>query len=229
MEPDRLARVAGALTSPATPPGLDGVVAVCVDLLEVSGAGIAVISDGQHRGAMALSDPALAAIDELQFSLGEGPCIDADRQGRPVLEPRLAETLEQWPAWSPAAMEQGVNAAFSFALHIGAARLGTLNLYRDVAGELSDRSLADALLLANVGTRLLLDLEAGAPPGALPARLSDAVEHRAKVHQATGMVAAQLATSVAQALTRLRAHARATGTPIDEVAAEVLARRLRFD
>ena len=228
MDPDRLARVTQALNHPRTPAGVDGVVAVCVDLLRVTGAGIALIGNGQHRGAIAVSDPGLAAVDELQFSLGEGPCLDADRQGRPVLEPDLNRAQRQWPAWTPAAMAEGIHAAFAFPLQVGGAHLGALTLYRATPGDLTERDVGDALFLADLATGLLLDLEAGTPPGSLPERLSDITAHRAEVHQATGMIAAQLDVTVAQALTRLRARALAEGRPIRDVAADVVARRLRF-
>jgi GAF domain-containing protein len=229
MEADRLARVTEALGRPRTPAGVEGVVAVCVELLSVSGAGIAVIGDGQHRGAVALSDAGLAEIDELQFSLGEGPCLDADRQGRPVLEPDLGSVLGQWPAWTPAAVAEGIHAVFAFPLRVGGARLGALTLYRDTPGDLADQDVGDAALLADLATGLLLNLEAETAPGSLPVSLSDITAQRAEVHQATGMIAAQLDISVSQALTRLRAYAWAEGRPIHDVAADVVARQLRFN
>jgi hypothetical protein len=210
------------------PLGLDRVVAVCVDLLEVDGAGISVIGDGEHRGAVALSAARYGAVDELQFSLGEGPCIDADTQGGPVLEPELVGTEAQWPAWAPAAMVEGVRAVFAFPLRVGAARLGALSAYRATPGELTPIQLGDALVLANVATHLLLDLEAETSPRAVPGRLAEAVEERAVVHQATGMIAVQLDVRVTEALSALRAHAWAHSRSLNAVATDVVARRLRL-
>jgi hypothetical protein len=210
------------------PLGLDRVVAVCVDLLEVDGAGISVIGDGEHRGAVALSAARYGAVDELQFSLGEGPCIDADTQGGPVLEPELVGTEAQWPAWAPAAMVEGVRAVFAFPLRVGAARLGALSAYRATPGELTPIQLGDALVLANVATHLLLDLEAETSPRAVPGRLAETVEARAVVHQATGMIAVQLDVRVTEALSALRAHAWAHSRSLNAVATDVVARRLRL-
>ena len=228
MDPGRVARVVAALGDHGSPLGLDRVVAVCVELLQVDGAGISVIGDGEHRGAVALSAARYGAVDELQFSLGEGPCIDADAQGGPVLEADLVGAEAQWPAWAPAAIVEGVRAVFAFPLRVGAARLGALSAYRASAGELMPTQLGDALVLANVATHLLLDLEAGTSPRAVPGRLAEAVEARAVVHQATGMVAVQLAVPVAEALSRLRAHAWAHDRPLNAVAGDVVARRLRL-
>jgi hypothetical protein len=229
VDPARLARVADVLGDVGGAPVLDRLVILCVEMLSVTGAGVAVISEGQHRGAVAVSDPAYGAIDDLQFSLGEGPCIAADGSAGPVLEPDLALAVEQWPGFVPAALGNGVRAAFAFPLRMGAIHVGVLNLYRDAPGDLDGTDLRDAISLTHIATHLLLDLEADLASGMLPDRLAEIVHHRAPVHQATGMIAAQLHVEVATALVRLRAFAWSRDRSIDDVAADVVARLLRFD
>lgn len=229
MGPDRLTRVADVLGDVVGGPVLDRLVILCVDMLSVTGAGIAVIGDGQHRGAVAVSDRAHGAVDELQFSLGEGPCIAADRSAGPVLEPDLALAAGQWPAFVPAALGNGVRAAFAFPLRTGAVQVGVLSLYRDTPGDLDGTDLRDAIALSHIATHLLLELEADLVSGILPDGLVEIVDHRAHVHQATGMIAAQLEVDVATALIRLRAFAWSRDRSIDDVAAAVVARLLRFD
>ena len=198
-------------------------------MLSVTGGVIAVIGDGQHRGAVAVSDQTYGAVDELQFSLGEGPCITADRSAGPVLEPDLASAVEQWPAFVAAALDHGVRAAFAFPLRTGAIHLGVLSLYRDTPGDLDGTDLRDAIALTQIATHLLLELEPGLASGMFPDRVAEIVDHRAHVHQATGMIAAQLDVDVATALVRLRAFAWSRDRSIDVVAADVVARLLRFD
>ena len=101
MDPDRLAQIADVLGDVDGPPVLDRFLVLCVDMLSVTGAAIAVIGDGQHLGAVAVSDWAYRAVDDLQFALGEGPCIAADRSTGPVLEPDLVLAVAQWPAFAP--------------------------------------------------------------------------------------------------------------------------------
>jgi len=226
--PDRLAQVADVLGDVGGGPVLDRLAILCVDMLSVTGAGIVVIGDGQHRGAVAVSDPAYGAVDDLQFSLGEGPCIAADESGAPVLEPDLALAVGHWPAFVPAALGNGVRAAFAFPLQIGAIRIGVLNLYRDTPGDLDGTDLRDAIAFTHIATHLLLELEVGLPLGMLPDRLAEIVDHRAHVHQASGMIAAQLHVDVATALVRLRAFAWSRDRSLDDVAADVVARVLRF-
>ena len=117
---------------------------------------------------------------------------------------------------------------FAFPLRIGGIHLGVLSLYRDSPGDISDADLRDAIALSHIATHLVLDLEANLVPGTLPDRLAEIVDHRAHVHQATGMIVAQLGTDVATALGRLRAFAWSRDRSIDDVAIVVVARTLRF-
>jgi hypothetical protein len=83
--------------------------------------------------------------------------------------------------------------------------------------------------MADVAAQSLLVLQANAPPGQLAVELEACADFQTVVHQATGMVAAQLDVSVAQALIRLRAHAFGNDRPLTQVATAVVGRSLRFD
>ena len=134
------------------------------------------------------------------------------------------------PIWPPRANpEAGVRAIFGFPLQVGAVRLGALNLYRDRPGALTDDQHADALVMADVAAQAVLVLQANASPGMLAAELESGADFQYVVHQAAGMVAAQLDVSVGQALIRLRAYAFGNGRILAEVAGDVVARRMRFD
>ena len=228
MDDDRLARVAAALAADSGVDVLTRLCHACVDILSVDGAGVAVFDGVEHSGAVAVSDEAFARIDDLQFQLGEGPAIDAGRLARPVLEPDLSHAAAQWPAFVDAAVAAGIRAHFSFPLQLGAAHLGVLSLHRRTPGELDERDMADAFTLARMALQIVLDLQAGVRPGDLPGRLTDVFDHRVRIHQATGMVAAQLDSDIPTALGRLRAHAWANGLSMEAIADEVIGRRLRF-
>ena len=202
-------------------------VSACVRVLGVTGAGIMLMVDGGHRGTLGSSNTTMGVVEELQFTLGEGPCLDSYRLGRPVFEPALADPVTpRWPAFTPPAVEAGVQAIFGFPLQIGAIRLGALDVYLDRSGDLSDAQLADALVMADVVTHEILELQAGAPPEALAAELDTAENLRAVVHQASGMLSVQLEISIADALIRLRAHSYAEKLLVNDVARDVVARRL---
>lgn len=195
----------------------------------MTGAGIMLMSGDVPRGSVCSSNEVSGLIEELQYTLGEGPCVEAYDEDRPVLEPDLAHPAEaRWPAFSPPALEAGARAVFGFPLQVGAVRLGALNVYRDRAGPLTDDQHADALVMAGVAARSVLAMQAKATPGTLGPGFEDA-DLRLVVHQASGMVSAQLEVSVTEALVRLRAYAFAQDRLLTEVAEDVVARRLRLD
>ncbi len=202
---------------------------VCKRVIGLTGAGIMLMSGDLPLGSLGTTGEVSALIDDLQYTLGEGPCMDAHRLDRPVTEPDLANpTTPRWLAFAGPAVEAGVRAVFGFPMTVGAVRLGALNLYRDVAGPLTDDQHADALAMADIAAEAVLAMQAHGSAGVLAAELENGSNFQYVVHQAAGMVSAQLEVSVAQALVRLRAHAYADHRLVAEVAADVVARRLRF-
>ena len=180
-------------------------------------------------GSLCTTNEVSALIEDLQYTLGEGPCVDAYHEDRPVLEPDLVSPLTpRWAAFTPAAVAGGARAIFGFPLEVGAVRLGALNLYRDRSGPLTDDQHADSLVVAGVLARAVLAMQAGAAPGTLGADLEAGTDLRLVVHQATGMVAAQLDVTVGEAFIRLRAYAFSHDRPISAVAEDVVSRQLRF-
>ena len=196
----------------------------------MSGAGIMLMSGDVPRGSVCTTDDVSALIEQLQYDLGEGPCVDAYNGDRPVLEPDLVDPEHpRWLAFSGPAIEAGARAIFGFPLQVGAVRLGALNLYSTRPGRLTSEQHADALVAADIAAQAVLVLQANAPPGALAAELEVGADFQYVVHQAAGMVAAQLEVSVGQALIRLRAHAFGNSRPLTDVAQAVVARTLRFE
>lgn len=227
MDSDRLARIIDAIgvgARPDTATYPQAVAAAAVQLLGVSGAGLTLMAKGQ-LGAIWASDASSQAVEDLQFALGEGPALDAFHLGAPAFEPDLTGAPARWPFFGPRAVELDVRAVFSFPLQVGVIRLGALNLFRDAPGLLSPDQLADALVLADVATEDIIDLQG---QGGFSWGLADRHGQRARVHQATGMVAVQTDSDMAAALSIIRAYAFVNELTIFEVANEVLHRRLRL-
>jgi hypothetical protein len=202
---------------------------VSKEIVAVTGAGIMLMCDDVHRGSVCSSDEVSHLIETLQFSLGEGPCVDAHFSGRPVLEPNLAApTVPRWLAFSGPALAAGVRAVFGFPMRVGAIRLGSLNLYRDERGPLDVEQHANAMVMADVAGRMILSMQAAAAPGLIAAELEAGADFHFVVHQAAGMVSEQLHVTLAVALIRVRAYAFANELGLSEVAHDVVARRLRF-
>jgi hypothetical protein len=204
---------------------------VALHELPASGAGVSLMDGGGLGGVAAASDPTCRALEELQFTLGEGPCVDAHAWRRPVLEPdlRVVATLQRWPGYAPAAYEAGVRAVFAFPLQVGAARLGVLDVHRRRPGSLSAESLTRALTFAEVAVQQILDGQAHAADGLAADGLAEALGYRHVVYQAQGMVMAHLGGSLVDAMARLRAHAYTTDRLLTDVARDVVAGKLRLE
>lgn len=191
---------------------LEHVCAAVISAAGVDGTAIVVAPETIYA-----SDPVASRLEELALTLGEGPGIDAWADGTVLAADLTASRfLERWPVFTPAAIELGVGALFALPLRIGGIRLGVLSLYRGAPGELERARLADVLVLADAACAVILDTsidDFGFPV----------------VHQATGMLIEQLGANASVALARLRAHAYANDRPLREVAADVVARRLRFE
>ena len=220
-----LAATAGAQSQPAR------ICELCADQLGISGAGLSMITPVGARGIVCSTDPVSALIEDLQFTLGEGPCFDAARSGSPILIANLEEpedlTVERWPTFMESALDAGVRALFVFPLRVGAISVGALDLYRDRVGDLTSTEYPAALMAAEAAAHALLRLEVG--HAAIFSDNPDTkVGYQFQVHQATGMVQVQLGVGTEEALVRLRARAFALGRPVVELAKDVVERRLRF-
>src|SRR6476646_9328574 len=166
---------------------------VCAEITDMTGAGIMIMSHGSPETPACTSNEVSARLEELQFTLGEGPCVDAYHRGEPVLEPDLADPVAaRWVGFTPSAVAVGVRAVFGFPMQVGAVRFGALNLYRDRPGPLHAAQHADALGMADVAAETVLLMQAHAPPGALAIELATEANARSVVYQAAGMISAQL-------------------------------------
>ncbi len=138
---------------------LDHLVERIVEVLPITGAGVTLISVGVAPHYVAASDEFALVCEQLQTEIGEGPCLLAFDTGKAVTVANLGAE-DRFPLFTPAARNAGLAAVFTFPLHHGDKRLGALDLYRDVPGELDAPALAAAQTLADVATAYLLNARA---------------------------------------------------------------------
>ena len=214
----------------------------------VTGVAAAVMTDAGHAVRVHATDEVAARLDEVQFELGEGPAREAFGNGYPVLMADIGDpaTAGRWPAFTHAAREAGAAAVFALPLQLGAIQVGALLMYRTEPGELDPAAFAEALRIADSITYVLVNLVGPTlgepdrsamaahdtdPDGEGPMGVliePDDTMYRAVVHQAAGMLSAQLGVSLDEALARLRAHAFAEGESLTDVARAVVTRTLRL-
>jgi hypothetical protein len=201
----------------------------CVLVLPVQRAAISVYVAGSGLELLCASDRVAERVEWAQITLGEGPGVDAIAADGPMLVEDLSDPNGRWPTFAAEAVKAGVGAAYSLPLEVGAIRVGVLDLYRDTAEALDPKDFADALAVAELVTAILLTVDrTGRITESLGPWWDQPLSTR-EVHQATGMIVAQLGVPARDAYVRMQGFAFAQGRMLNEVAHAVVNRRLRFD
>jgi signal transduction histidine kinase len=138
---------------------LDHLVGRIVDLLPIGAAGVTLISPTTHPRFIAGSDESAVRYEQLQTSLGEGPCLAAFETDRPISIPDLTQD-DRFPRFAASALAHGLVAVFTFPLRVSDRCLGALDLYRTTPGALNTREMSTAQTLADVATAYLLNAQA---------------------------------------------------------------------
>ncbi|WP_251152829.1 GAF and ANTAR domain-containing protein [Cellulosimicrobium sp. Marseille-Q4280] len=190
----------------------------CVEILGAQSGALTVRATPEDRVTVSSSDGMSAEIEDLEELLGEGPgqlALDEDRIVVTELDGD-SPTDRSFPVFSHlVASITGPATAYAVPMHAGGRVIGVLSLY--VTTSRLARDADDVQFLADaVGTALLGEIE------------SIDWSARSRIHQATGMVTAQLHISPRDALAVLRAHAFAGSATLEDVAQDVLARRIGF-
>lgn len=203
--------------------------ALAVAELAVSGVCVTLVAragtpDSQQRLVRA-TDAVATRLEDLQFTVGEGPGMDAITSGTAILVPDLIATAARWPAFTPGARAAGAAAVFAFPLALGTIRLGSLDCYRTTAGQLSSRQITAALVLAEMTFEAVVSETAGHAHD----DLGWITDIHAEVHQASGMVKYDHGITMEAALLRIRGYAYANDMPIAVVAQRIVDRELFLD
>ena len=207
----------------------------CVVLLDIDAAAISLVFDGANSGTLGSSGARARIYDELQFTLGEGPCLDSVLQRIPILIVDLGDPEEaRWPAYRPAMLAHEIRGVYAIPVVVAGEFVGALDLFRARPGPLLAADLAGAVAAAELAAIPLLDLLDGDLQAAVTEPNSNAWAElnkltRAELSQAIGMLVAQLEVEPALALILLRAHAYATGRSVTDIARDILDRRLKLE
>jgi hypothetical protein len=197
-----------------------------LDLLPASGVAISVFDHNRHAVLLHATDGTSTRLEELHFDFGEGPLFDALASGALVSLPDVTGNVK-WPMFSRAAAALDVGAIFVFPLTLGAVCTGAVTCYRKEAGPLDDHA-------ADIGASLSRSMAGPAFREAIRVAVNESpdfetpIETRRLIHQATGMVLAQLNTTATDAFARIRAYAFSNGHTVEDIARQVLTQRLNF-
>lgn len=206
--------------------------AACAAELPADGTAVTIMASDAQRETIYASDDVIAAFEQAEYALGEGPSLQAFTNGRPTLVPSLSDisSVARWPTLVTETGALPIRAVFCFPLQFGVISVGVLTFYRSAAGPLSTPDLSLVLRSLELTTLALLEARGGDATQFLLGRwlAVDGVA-RQHVHQATGMLMGQFGISAEAAFARLRAHAFAEERDIEKVARDIVDRRLRLE
>jgi GAF domain-containing protein len=210
---------------------------MAVRATKVDGGALVILNTPSNsRELLHTTDAVAERLDELQFLVGEGPCIDAYRGGRPITVADLDSepSHTRWPAFAREAGAVGVDAVFAYPIEEGSVPLGVLELYRHARGGLkaadddAARQYAEAIGTVLHTAAGELSVRIGDVASAELTRLAGSPPSRSQVHVAAGMVAEQLGVTVGEAIDRVRAHTFASGRRLTDVTDDIVAHRVRL-
>ncbi|RUQ98295.1 GAF and ANTAR domain-containing protein [Labedella endophytica] len=227
MTEERFTAALAALSRPSG--GSESLTEPILGIIPVTGASVSTIGELLGMESVEASDAIIRRIDELQFDMSEGPCWDAVERGEPILEPDFRHRPRgMWPRFSEGVRVHDVGALFAVPVSLGTLRVGAIDLYHRDPIELDDEAIRRLLIFGGVIGRRVLRRALESTPDAADEVSGGGRHSRYRIHQAAGFVIAQLGVTADDALLLLQARAFSTGSSMEEIAEQILEKRLTF-
>ena len=194
----------------------------CVELLDVSAAGLMLADFRGRLQVMASSSENIRLLELFQLQNDDGPCLECFRTGQPVNHPDLARANGRWSRFAPAATEAGFRTVHALPMRLRAEILGAFNLFHTEAHRLDSsvtrigQAMVDVATIGLIQERSLRDHET------LIDQLQTALNSRIIVEQAKGVLAERRGITPSDAFTLLRNYARNHHQRLTELATAVV-------
>jgi GAF domain len=218
------------MDQPSLPDSLDELCSYALSKLNVDGVAVVisvqripqrVISSAGHLGTQ---------LPDIEFVLGEGPSYETARTGSPVeATDLLNRDHSKWPLFTEKAIESGISSILAFPLERGEVHLGALELYSALPRTMTTADFRSGFAIANRITSILIGLPTEVIDSAHAHNWMSPDSDRIRIHQASGMVAFMLNTSVEEALDRMRAYSFSQNISLLSVANLIISRELRIE
>jgi transcriptional regulator with GAF, ATPase, and Fis domain len=201
---------------------LEGLATHCVELLDVSEAGIMLVDpDGKLR-YVASSSERMRLVELLELQLEEGPCFDAYRQRDSVVSHSIDDAADRWPTFAAHVRDAGFSSVAAVPMRLRSRVIGALNLFSVETGEIAADDLRVGQAMADVATIGILHHRAMHDAHSLVGQLEGALESRVVIEQAKGVVAARGVVGVDDAFGQIRSFAREHNRLLSDVAREIV-------
>jgi GAF domain-containing protein len=195
----------------------------CVEVLDVSAAGILLADPTGRLGVVASSNESMRTLELLEIQSAEGPCFECFGRGEPLANVYLTATDQPWPTFGPRALAAGFLSVTALPMRLRGRIIGALNLFRSSTGALNERDLVAAQALADIATITILQHRAVEEANTVNAQLTAALNSRIVIEQAKGMVAERTGLDMARSFDELRNHARSHNQRLSDLAAQAVA------
>lgn len=207
----------GTLTS-----ALHVVVAACVDLFAVDGAGILIADEQDMLTYAAATDGPGRLLEQTEAEAGEGPCTEAFVKARVVTSRDVTAEAERWPTLARVMASQPVRAVLGTPVVLGGVPIGTLDVYKERPHDWDDSEVAAIGRYAEVVSTTLAAALQAHTAGELARQLQYALDYRVVIERAVGYLMAKESLDAVAAFHALRTAARSRRTKIGLVSEHVL-------
>jgi GAF domain-containing protein len=180
----------------------------CVEVLEVSAAGLMLLSPEGDLRVVAYSSEAVRAVELFELQSEEGPSLDVLGTGAPVVNQDLETVNGRWPRFAAKAIACDLRSVHALPMRLRGVTIGALSLFRAHEGALEESDVVAAQALADVATVSILHHRAATEAQLVNEQLNHALNSRIVIEQAKGVVAERTGLDMEEAFVRLRRHAR---------------------
>lgn len=194
----------------------------CVEMLDVSAAGLMLLAPEGDLRVMASSSEAMRVLELFELQSEEGPCLDCYRTGTPVLNQELSAGEDRWPHFAPEARAAGFQSVHALPMRLRGSVIGALNLFSSETRALSVADVEAAQAMTDVATIAVLQHRAALDAQEINEQLNHALNSRIVIEQAKGMIAEGRGLDMEQAFATLRNHARNQNLQLVLVATTVI-------
>jgi len=191
-----------------------------VALPQTDHVGITMMVEGKLRTSI-FTHPEVPEMDQAQYRTGEGPCIDAYRHGVPYV---IESTREPgpWQAFRDSARGHGVLSTLSLPLITHEVSIGAMNLYAESEAAYGTDDLEIGLLFASQAAFLLANAQAYWDARMLSENLEQAMQSRASIEQAKGIIMSSMRCTPEEAMNVLIRQSQDQNIKVRELAAEIV-------